>query len=378
MTQKTQPVDKLTVDLGERSYQILIGENLIANAASHIQPLLAGNRVVIISDENVAPIWLDRLASSFGDTDLLVHTLVLPASETTKSFSHFETLLNDVLALGIDRKTTLIALGGGVIGDITGFAASVLLRGIDFIQIPTTLLSQVDSSVGGKTGINSPFGKNLIGAFHQPRLVLADTGTLDTLPHRELLAGYAEVVKYGLIDDFAFFEWCENNASALLDGDQDARRYAVLKSCESKARIVAADEREMDQRALLNLGHTFGHAFEAEVGYGSRLLHGEAVSIGCVQAFELSTQIGLCATQETNRVKSHFAQVGLRDGLSGLADETWTVDKLLAHMSKDKKAVDGRIKLILARGIGLSFVASDIPTREIETVLRKAMSDALN
>lgn len=378
MTDTPHPIEKLSVDLGERSYEILIGDNLVATAGSHIKQVLSGKKVIIVSDENVAPVWLERLLSSFSGIDVSVHTLILPASETTKSFAHFEQLLNDILAFGIDRKTTLVALGGGVIGDITGFAASVLLRGIDFIQVPTTLLSQVDSSVGGKTGINTKFGKNLVGAFHQPRLVLADTGTLDTLPRRELLAGYAEVVKYGLIDDFGFFEWCESNASAVLDGDKEARRYAVLKSCQSKARIVAADEREQDQRALLNLGHTFGHAFEAETGYGSKLLHGEAVSIGCIQAFELSTQLGLCDTQEAMRVKKHFAQVGLRDSLSGLADNSWTVDRLIGHMTKDKKAVDGRIKLILARGIGKSFVASDIAMPEIETVLRKAVANALN
>ena len=378
MTEDQHPIERLSVDLGERSYDILIGDHLIATAGSHILNVVKGKKIVIVSDENVAPIWLNLLLASFAGKGIAVHTLVLPASETTKSFAQLEQLLDDILAFGIDRKTTLIALGGGVIGDITGFAASVLLRGIDFIQIPTTLLSQVDSSVGGKTGINTKFGKNLVGAFHQPRLVLADTGSLDTLPRRELLAGYAEVVKYGLIDDFGFFEWCETNAGPILDGDKTAQRYAVLKSCQSKARIVAADERENDQRALLNLGHTFGHAFEAETGYGSKLLHGEAVSIGCVQAFELSTQLGLCDKQDATRVKNHFSRVGLRDNLSGLADNTWTVERLIAHMAKDKKAIDGHIKLILARGIGKSFVASDVPVAAIETVLRKAVDSALN
>ena len=280
--------EQLEVELGDRSYPILIGNNLINTAGSHIAPRLKGRKVIVVSDENVAPLWLPTFLKSFDEFDLDVHSLTLPATETTKSFSHFERLLNDVLALEIDRKTTLVALGGGVIGDIVGFAAAVLLRGIDFIQVPTTLLSQVDSSVGGKTGINTSYGKNLVGAFHQPQLVLADTSALATLPNRELLAGYAEVVKYGLIDDFEFYEWCENNAKLLINGDQNAQRYAVLKSCQSKARIVAADERELGQRALLNLGHTFGHAFEAETGYGNKLLHGEAVSIGCINAFQLS------------------------------------------------------------------------------------------
>ena len=308
--------------------------------------------------------------------DIEIESLVLPATETTKSFSHFQQLLDDILALGIDRKTTLVALGGGVIGDIVGFAAAVLLRGIDFIQIPTTLLAQVDSSVGGKTGINTNYGKNLVGAFHQPKLVLADTGVLDTLPKRELLAGYAEVVKYGLIDDFEFYEWCESNANALIEGDQAARRYAVLKSCQSKARIVSADERESGQRALLNLGHTFGHAFEAETGYGDKLLHGEAVSIGCVQAFELSTRLGLCDSQDSIRVQKHYSQIGLRNSLRDLANENWTVDKLISHMAKDKKAEAGKIKFILQRGIGGSFVADDVAIDDVRAVLEKALNDA--
>ena len=250
------------------------------------------------------------------------------------------------------------------------------MRGIDFIQVPTTLLSQVDSSVGGKTGINTSYGKNLVGAFHQPQLVLADTSALATLPNRELLAGYAEVVKYGLIDDFEFYEWCENNAKLLINGDQNAQRYAVLKSCQSKARIVAADERELGQRALLNLGHTFGHAFEAETGYGNKLLHGEAVSIGCINAFQLSAKLGLCEQQELIRVEKHFSQIGLRNSLSGLADESWTVERLIGHMAKDKKAEAGKITFILARGIGKSFVANDVSTDAVKDVLAQTLTDS--
>lgn len=376
MNQQPTSIERLNVDLGDRSYPILIGNNLIEIAATHIQPRLAGKKVIIVTDENVAPLWLSKLQESFNGTSIDIESIILPASETTKAFSHFQTLLEKILSFGIDRKTTIIALGGGVIGDISGFAAAVLLRGIDFIQIPTTLLSQVDSSVGGKTGINTSYGKNLIGAFHQPQLVLADTGALATLPRRELLAGYAEVVKYGLIDDFNFFEWCESNARALLEGDEQALRYAVLKSCQAKAMIVAADERETGQRALLNLGHTFGHAFEAETGYGEKLLHGEAVSIGCIQAFRLSTRLGLCEPQESTRVEQHFADVGLRDSLSGLANSTWSVERLISHMSKDKKAEAGLIKFILARGIGQSFVADDVPIDAVKAVLAEALEKA--
>ena len=368
--------EQLEVKLGDRSYPILIGNNLINTAGSHITPHLKGRKVIVVSDENVAPLWLPTFLKSFDELDLDVHSLTLPATETTKSFSHFERLLNDVLALEIDRKTTLVALGGGVIGDIVGFAAAVLLRGIDFIQVPTTLLSQVDSSVGGKTGINTSYGKNLVGTFHQPQLVLADTSALATLPNRELLAGYAEVVKYGLIDDFEFYEWCENNAKLLINGDQNAQRYAVLKSCQSKARIVAADERELGQRALLNLGHTFGHAFEAETGYGNKLLHGEAVSIGCINAFQLSAKLGLCEQQELIRVEKHFLQIGLRNSLSGLADESWTVERLIGHMAKDKKAEAGKITFILARGIGKSFVANDVSTDAVKDVLAQTLTDS--
>jgi len=376
MNTSDSSIDQLTVDLGQRSYPIRIGVDLISTAGAHIAPLISGNRVIVVTDQNVAPLWLDKLLASFEGFGLVVESLILPANESTKSFAHLQTLLDDILAMGIDRKTTLVALGGGVIGDITGFAASILLRGINFIQVPTTLLAQVDSSVGGKTGINTAFGKNLVGAFHQPKLVLADIGALDTLPKRQLLAGYAEVVKYGLIDDFEFYEWCESHALALINGDQAARRYAVLKSCQSKARIVAEDERESGQRALLNLGHTFAHAYEAETGYGDTLLHGEAVSIGCMHAFALSAQRGICDSQEVIRLEKHFSQVGLPHSLAGIADNNWTVEKLIAHMYKDKKTEAGQIKFILARGIGKSFVSGDTKTADLETVLAKALSDA--
>jgi 3-dehydroquinate synthase len=268
----------------------------------------------------------------------------------------------------------VIALGGGVVGDLAGFAAAIALRGLDFIQIPTTLLAQVDSSVGGKTGINSRRGKNLIGAFHQPMLVLADVAALDTLPRREVLAGYAEVVKYGLIDDPAFFEWLEQNGSALVDGDEGLRSQAVRTSCAAKAAIVGRDERETGDRALLNLGHTFGHALEAAAGYGKTLLHGEAVAIGMVMAFDLSVRLGLCPEADALRVRKHLSSVGLPTDLHALRGPAWRAPELLGHMGKDKKVRDGRITFILVRGIGQAFVARDIQLGEVEALLETALA----
>ncbi len=368
----TEPIS-LFLDLGSRSYEIKVGENLINNAGEFISPLLHQPKVIVVTDDNVAPIWLKTLTDSLDQNNIRHNAIILPAGEQTKDFQHLEKLTRDILSCGIERQSTLIALGGGVIGDITGFAAAVTLRGIDFIQIPTSLLAQVDSSVGGKTGINTVHGKNLIGAFHQPRLVLADISALATLPERQLRAGYAEIVKYGLIDDPKFFEWCELNAANLLDGNPEALRYAVHKSCESKARIVSADEHEKGQRALLNLGHTFGHALEAEVGYGDKLLHGEAVSIGMVMAFELSNRLGLCNQGDAGRLRAHLQNIGMKTTLSGLADHNWTAEKLLDHMSKDKKVMAGSIAFILARGIGKSFIDSDVNMDDVKFVLERAL-----
>jgi 3-dehydroquinate synthase len=272
----------------------------------------------------------------------------------------------------------LVALGGGVVGDLTGFAASVLLRGVDFIQVPTTLLAQVDSSVGGKTGINTRHGKNLVGTFYQPRLVLADTDVLDTLPRRELLAGYAEVAKYGLIDDPAFFAWCEANGAAVLSGDAAKRTYAIEQSCLAKARIVAADERETtDLRALLNLGHTFGHALEAETGFGSDLLHGESVGTGMAMAFDLSTRLGLCPAGDAERVRRHLGSVGLPMRLRAIGGDNrrnWSAARLVEHMRGDKKAEGGRLTFVLARGIGKAFVSREVD----EAALRGLLDDAIS
>jgi len=291
------PLNRLPVDLGSRSYDITVGQTVLETIGTALPKLSKTKRYIIVSDDTVAPLYLEKLQTILSQAALSHEAIVLPAGEATKKIAAFEALCEDILALGIERSTVLIALGGGVIGDLTGFVASVLLRGLDFIQVPTTLLSQVDSSVGGKTGINAKAGKNLIGAFHQPLAVFIDTTTLDTLPKRELLAGYAEVVKYGLLGDADFYQWLEDNGADLLAGDEEKRTHAILTSCQAKANVVAQDEKEGGVRALLNLGHTFGHALEKECAYDGSLLHGEAVAIGMVMAFEFCAAQGLCAAE---------------------------------------------------------------------------------
>jgi 3-dehydroquinate synthase len=372
----TDPVtqhERLGVALGRRSYDILVGDDLIAEAGRHIAPLLKRDRVFVVTDANLAELHLARLERALDEADLTYEAIVLPPGEQTKSFEHLETLVERLLEMKIERGSTLIAFGGGVIGDLAGFAASILLRGIDFVQIPTTLLAQVDSSVGGKTGINSRHGKNLIGSFHQPRLVLADIEVLSTLPRRELLAGYAEVVKYGLASEPGFFTWLEGHGTSLIEGNPDARRQAVLRSCAVKASVVADDERETGARALLNLGHTFGHAIEAETGYGE-FLHGEAVAIGMVMAFELSARLDLCPAEDVARVRRHLASVGLPTGLDGASGRVWDPRRLLDHMTRDKKVVDGRIVFVLARGIGRAFLSDDVDPADVEALLTGAIA----
>jgi 3-dehydroquinate synthase len=366
------------VDLGGRGYDIAIGPGLIDRAGELSAKLLARPRVIIVSDDVVAERYGGRLFSSFKRAGVEASIVVVPAGERSKEFDTFSGLMNALLDQRPDRKTTLVALGGGVVGDLAGFAASVLLRGVDFIQVPTTLLAQVDSSVGGKTGINTRHGKNLVGAFYQPRLVLADTDALDTLPRRELLAGYAEVVKYGLIDDPAFFQWCESNAAALLAGDAAKRAYAIEQSCRAKARIVAADERETgDLRALLNLGHTFAHALEAETGFGPDLLHGEAVGAGMAMAFDLSARLGLCPAADAQRVRTHLGAVGLPVRLRAIGGDNkrrWDAVRLIDHMRGDKKATAGRLTFILARGIGKAFVTRDVDEGQLHGLLDAAVA----
>ncbi|UTW52958.1 3-dehydroquinate synthase [bacterium SCSIO 12827] len=375
MTIDGTTIERLGVDLGERSYDILIGAGLLADAGRLIAPVLRSRRVAVITDRNVADAGhLATLETALAGADIASRTIILEPGEQTKDFAHLEQVIGDLLASGIDRKTTLIALGGGVIGDLTGVCAALTLRGIDFVQVPTTLLAQVDSSVGGKTAINTAQGKNLVGAFYQPRLVLADTGVLDTLPPRELQAGYAEVVKYGVIDMPDFFDWLEGNGPAVLAGDAAARRRAILTCCDAKARIVSADETEQGQRALLNLGHTFGHALEAETGYGGGLLHGEAVAIGMVMALTLANRLGHCKGNDAARLRAHLDATGLPGDLSRLDTRGWTADRLLGHMMKDKKTEDGKLTFILARAIGEAFIEHDVPTGPVADVLNEFLS----
>jgi 3-dehydroquinate synthase len=370
--------DSLRVDLGDRSYDILVGAGVLASAGTAIRAAAGGGRCWVVTDETVAPLYLDTVMASLQAAGLEAQSIILPAGEGTKAFATLESIVNTVLDAAPERSSTLIALGGGVVGDVTGFAASVILRGINFVQIPTTLLAQVDSSVGGKTGINTRHGKNLAGAFYQPKLVIADTGVLDTLPQRELLAGYAEVVKYGLIRDAGFFDWLEANAGAVIGDDGEAgrtaRQYAVRTSCAAKSAVVAEDERENGVRALLNFGHTFGHALEAETGFGPELLHGEAVAIGMIMALDMSVALGLCPQPAADRVRRHFAATGLPTGLPSAQGRRWDPATLVRHMGHDKKVRDGRVTFILARGIGDAFVSRDVNLDDVERLLKDAIA----
>lgn len=377
MSLATNGIEVLHVPMGDRSYDIHVGEGAIAHSGEILTGILRAPRVIIVTDENVAKDWLAPLKDSLSKAKIKSRVIILPPGEQTKSMSQLGALLDDLLESGIDRNTTLIALGGGVIGDLTGFAAAVVLRGVDFIQVPTTLLAQVDSSVGGKTAVDTRYGKNLIGAFHQPRAVIADTLTLDTLPKRERLCGYAEVIKYGVINDREFFDWLLQNGRKVIDGDSAARREAVIRSCANKAEIVAADEREAGLRALLNLGHTFGHALEAQVGFEDKLKHGEAVAIGMVMALDLSVRLGMTSEAESDALSDHLTELGLPTNLKGLAGNNWTADALLQHMSRDKKTQDGKLTFILARTIGNSCVANDVDTKIVAEVLDKFITDAL-
>jgi len=360
--------ERIAVALGARSYNIHVGQNLIAEAGALLKPLARGP-VPVVTDANVAVLYLERLINVLARAGIDTRPIVLDAGEATKSFGWFEKLVGELIATGIDRRGLIIAFGGGVIGDITGFAAGVLKRGIDFVQMPTTLLSQVDSSVGGKTGINVAEGKNLVGVFHQPRIVLADTDVLATLPRRELLAGYAEVVKCGAYGDAAFFDWLETNAAKALGGEPEAIVHAVAQSCRMKADIVARDERESGVRALLNLGHTFGHALEAATGYSDRLLHGEGVAVGTALAFRLSTKLELCPAEVTERFIRHLKAVGLPTEIADIPGDRPDPDALLAYIAHDKKAKDGKPVFVLVRGIGQAFVADDVPMDAVRDVL---------
>ncbi len=367
--------DTVRVELGTRSYDVRIANGLIDRAGAEIGPILRRGRVCIVTDETVGGLHLGRLQAALSAHGIESAALALPPGEGTKAWPQLSRTVEWLLDQKVERKDLVIAFGGGVIGDLVGFAAAILRRGVGFVQIPTSLLAQVDSSVGGKTGINAPQGKNLIGAFHQPTLVLADIGLLGTLTKRDFLSGYGEVAKYGLLGDEAFFDWLEKNGPALAAGDIAARQYAVRRSVEMKAEIVARDETEEGDRALLNLGHTFCHALEQATGYGDRLLHGEGVAIGCALAFELSMRLGLCSQEAPSRVRAHLRAMGMKVDLSDIQGDLPSADVLLELMGQDKKVVDGQLRFILAKAIGNSFVAADVPKDVVLALLKDALRD---
>ncbi len=366
-------ITHLQVALGPRSYPIHIGSNLLDRADQLLADQLSGRQAVILSDSHTGPLYAARLTEKLAPITRRLDHLEIAAGEASKSMARYADLMDMLLGLGVDRQLVLIALGGGVVGDLTGFAAASLLRGVDFVQIPTSLLAQVDSSVGGKTGINMTAGKNLVGAFWQPRAVLADLSLLASLPERELRAGYAETVKYGLLGDADFFSWAEAHGAECLALDPAVLGRAVYQACRMKAEIVGTDETESDRRMLLNLGHSFGHALEAEAGYDGRLLHGEAVSLGMVMAFDFSVRLGLCEAQSASRVRQHLARMGLpvsaADLPAGLRQTSGLADRLTRHMAKDKKVRNGRLRLVLVRAIGAAFVAEDISGDQLSAFL---------
>jgi 3-dehydroquinate synthase len=362
-------IRSVKVGLGARAYEVVIGRGLLDEAGARIAPFVARRRAAVVSDETVWRLHGPRLTAALERAGLSALPVVIPPGEQTKSWEGLADVSNRLLALELDRGDLIVAFGGGVVGDLAGFAAAIYKRGIDFVQVPTTLLAQVDSSVGGKTAIDTDRGKNLIGAFHQPRLVLADLSVLDTLPEREMRAGYAEVVKYGLLGDFGFFERLEAEVGRVLAREPESLADAVARSVEMKAEIVAQDEKEAGRRALLNLGHTFGHALEAETGYGEALLHGEAVGAGMAMAFRFSSALGLCPAQDAGRAERAIAAAGLPARLSDVRSEPFPADRLVRHMAQDKKAEAGRLTFILARGLGQAFVAKDVDAKTVRDFL---------
>jgi 3-dehydroquinate synthase len=369
----------VAVSLGERSYDIVIGRGLLASLGTRIAALRPGCKAVIVTDENVAHLHLAAAEAALAHAAIAAHRVIVPAGEASKSYRVFEQVCEAVIASRIERNDLVIALGGGVIGDLAGFVAAVVRRGLDYVQVPTSLLADVDSSVGGKTAIDSVHGKNLVGAFYQPILVLADTALLDTLPEREFRAGYAEMAKYGLLGDAAFFSWLEANWREVFAGGNSsgrlAREYAIAICCRGKAAIVARDERETGDRALLNLGHTFGHAFEAACGFSDRLLHGEAVAVGMALAFGFSAKLGLLPMAEAERAIRHLADVGLPTRVRDIPDPLPSLDQLMDLIAQDKKVKRGRLTFILVKGIGSAFVEGGVDAGAVRAFLGEKLAE---
>tara|TARA_B100000242_G_C43034302_1_gene482107 strand:- start:18 stop:1169 length:1152 start_codon:yes stop_codon:yes gene_type:complete len=370
--------NKLRINLKENSYDIIIEHGLLSELGALISKKFGKPKTFIVTDSNIAVHWLKQTIESLSAQGMSPKVLEVPVGESTKSFINLEKIIDQLLESKVDRDSVLIALGGGVIGDLAGFAGAVTLRGIKVIQVPTTLLSQVDSSVGGKTGVNVRQGKNLVGSFHQPSLVAIDTQVLQTLPSRQLFAGYAEVLKYGLIKDQSFFDWLELNGKKVLEGDKIAQQFAIFTSCRIKAEIVEADEKEKNLRAILNFGHTFGHALEAEAGYDGNLLHGEAVSIGMVLAIELSKSLGYLSGQDAGRAVEYIRNIGLPTNINSIEGSTsWHPDGIIQHMQHDKKVSNGQLRFVLIKGIGEAYLTADVERNDIYNVIEKSLSGEL-
>ena len=370
--------NKMRINLRENSYDIIIEHGLLSELGALISKKFGKPKTFIVTDSNIAVHWLKQTIESLSAQGMSPKVLEVPVGERTKSFINLEKIIDQLLESKVDRDSVLIALGGGVIGDLAGFAGAVTLRGIKVIQVPTTLLSQVDSSVGGKTGVNVRQGKNLVGSFHQPSLVAIDTQVLQTLPSRQLFAGYAEVLKYGLIKDRSFFDWLELNGKKVLEGDKLAQQFAIFTSCRIKAEIVEADEKEKNLRAILNFGHTFGHALEAEAGYDGNLLHGEAVSIGMVLAIELSKSLGYLSGQDAGRAVEYIRNIGLPTNINSIEGSTsWHPDGIIQHMQHDKKVSNGQLRFVLIKGIGEAYLTADVERNDIYRVIEKSLSGEL-
>ena len=370
--------NKLRINLKENSYDIIIEHGLLSELGALISKKFGKPKTFIVTDSNIAVHWLKQTIESLSAQGMSPKVLEVPVGERTKSFINLEKIIDQLLESKVDRDSVLVALGGGVIGDLAGFAGAITLRGIKVIQVPTTLLSQVDSSVGGKTGVNVRQGKNLVGSFHQPSLVAIDTQVLQTLPSRQLFAGYAEVLKYGLIKDRSFFDWLELNGKKVLEGDKLAQQFAIFTSCRIKAEIVEADEKEKNLRAILNFGHTFGHALEAEAGYDGNLLHGEAVSIGMVLAIELSKSLGYLSGQDAGRAVEYIRNIGLPTNINSIEGSTsWHPDGIIQHMQHDKKVSNGQLRFVLIKGIGEAYLTADVERNDIYRVIEKSLSGEL-